>query len=86
VSSRNYVFFAALNGAVKNQDNQNETGAAVALPEILTRREAARFLRMSERHFRNLVAEGVLPEIRAGQRKRLYRKSSLLKALEKGQG
>jgi len=55
-------------------------------PEILTRREAAAYLRMSERHFRNLVAEGLLPEIRAGQRKRLYRKSALLKALEEGQG
>ena len=56
--------------------------ATSEFPEIMIRSEAAKFLRMSERHFRNLVAEGVLPEIRAGQRKRLYRKSALLKALE----
>ena len=62
------------------------TTATHEFPEILIRSEAAKFLRMSERHFRNLIAEGLLPEIRAGQRKRLYRKSSLLKALEKGQG
>ena len=51
-------------------------------PEILTRREAAAYLRMSERHFRNLVLEGRIPEIKAGQRKRLYRKSALLSELE----
>ena len=56
------------------------------LPEILIRSEAAKFLRMSERHFMTLVHEGVLPEIKAGQRKRLYRKTSLVKALEEGQG
>ena len=59
-----------------------ENVATNEFPEIMIRSEAARFLRMSERHFRNLVAEGLLPEIRAGQRKRLYRKSALLKALE----
>ena len=52
------------------------------LPEILTRREAAAYLRMSERHLRNLIREGLVPEIRAGRRKRLYRKSALIKALE----
>jgi len=51
-------------------------------PEILTRREAAAYLRMSERHFRTLVLEGRVPEINAGQRKRLYRKSALLRELE----
>ena len=55
-------------------------------PEILTRREAAAYLRMSERHLRKLIAEGVIPEIRAGRRKRLYRKSALLGALEERGG
>ena len=53
-------------------------------PEIMVRSEAASFLRMSERHLRWLIDEGRIPEIRAGRRKRLYRKSALLKALEAG--
>jgi len=59
------------------------TTATNELPEILIRSEAAHFLRMSERHLRTLIAEGVIPEIRAGRRKRLYRKSALIKALER---
>ena len=55
--------------------------ATNVLPEILTRREAALFLRVSERHLRKLIKEGRIPEIRLGRRKRLYRKSAILKAL-----
>ena len=56
----------------------------VEFPEIMIRAEAAAFLRMSERHLRWLVSEGRLPEIKGGRRKRLYRKSALLNALDKG--
>jgi excisionase family DNA binding protein len=56
----------------------------VEFPEIMIRTEAAKFLRMSERHLRWLVSEGRLPEIKGGRRKRLYRKSALLNALDKG--
>jgi excisionase family DNA binding protein len=63
------------NEPVQVQEATNE------LPEILTRREAALFLRVSERHLRTLIKEGRIPEIRLGRRVRRYRKSALLKAL-----
>ena len=56
----------------------------VEFPEIMIRSEAAKFLRMSDRHLRWLVSEGRIPEIKGGRRKRLYRKSALLNALDKG--
>lgn len=59
-------------------------GSLVDYPEIMIRSEAAAFLRMSERHLRWLVGEGRIPEIKGGRRKRLYRKSALLNALDKG--
>ena len=67
------------------QTKSSITATNDSYPEIMTRAEAARFLRMSERHFRTLIEEGVIPEIRAGRRKRLYRKSAILKALERGE-
>jgi excisionase family DNA binding protein len=71
---------------MKYAESTSPTTATNEFPEIMIRSEAARFLRMSERHFRTLVHEGRVPEIRAGRRKRLYRKSALLRALEEGQG
>tara|TARA_Y100000588_G_C13785482_1_gene724328 strand:+ start:324 stop:539 length:216 start_codon:yes stop_codon:yes gene_type:complete len=68
---------------MKDAESTSPTTATSDLPEILTRREAAAYLRMSERHLRNLIREGLIPEIRAGRRKRLYRKSAILAALER---
>ena len=67
----------------KNQFKLTQ-GSVVDYPEIMIRSEAAAFLRMSERHLRWLVGEGRIPEIKGGRRKRLYRKSALLNALDKG--
>ena len=50
--------------------------------EILIRREAAHLVRYSEKGFRNAIKLGVFPEIKIGK-KRLYRKSALIRALEK---
>ena len=50
--------------------------------EIMNRREAAPFVRFSEKGFRNAVRDGVFPEIKIGK-KRLYRRSALIKALTK---
>ncbi len=66
---------------MKDTAVQHHREATNELPEILTRREAALFLRVSERHLRKLIKEGRIPEIRLGRRKRLYRKSAILKAL-----
>jgi len=51
-------------------------------PEIMTRKEATAFTRYSDRGFRNALRDGLFPEIKLGKRKRLYRKSALIKALE----
>lgn len=53
-------------------------------PEIMNRREAARYLRISDRGFRRYLADGFFPgtEIKL-RRKRLYRKSALDRALAK---
>ena len=59
------------------QDNNINTN----LPEILTRREAALYLRMSERGLRRYLEQGIFKEIRVG-RKRLLRRSSLDRTLE----
>ena len=40
----------------------------VEFPEIMIRSEAAKFLRMSDRHLRWLVSEGRIPEIKGGRR------------------
>ena len=50
-------------------------------PEILTRKEASAFTRFSEKGFRNALRNRVFREIKVG-RKRLYRKSALLEALQ----
>ena len=76
------MFWGCLGGGMKDAAPTSTTTVTNDLPEILTRREAAAYLRMSERHLRNLIREGLVPEIRAGRRKRLYRKSALIKALE----
>ena len=67
---------------MKDIKNNNHEEAIAQNPEILTRSEAAKYVRMSVRHFQTLVKEGRIPEIRAGQRKRLYRKSAIVSALE----
>jgi excisionase family DNA binding protein len=68
-------------------ERKNETitqESRTEYPEIMIRSEAASFLRMSERHLRWLINEGRIPEIRAGRRKRLYRKTALIQALDAG--
>ena len=76
------VFFGRLGVGMQYEEPVPTLAATNELPEILTRREAAAYLRMSERHLRNLIREGLIPEIRAGRRKRLYRRTALIKALE----
>jgi DNA-binding transcriptional MerR regulator len=49
---------------------------------LLTRNELAEILRLSEKSVRNYENQGLLPVIRIGRR-RLYRLSSVLSALEK---
>ncbi len=48
----------------------------------MTRREAANYLRLSDRGFRRFLEQKLFPEISVG-RKRLYRKSALDRALAK---
>lgn len=54
----------------------------VAPPRLLTAKEAAAVLRISERHLGNLVAAGRLPRVKLGRRV-LYRWSQLEAALVK---
>ena len=63
-----------------NMTDKKESTTATA--EILTRSEAAQFTRFSDKGFRNALKQGIFPEIRVGK-KRLYRRSALIKALER---
>jgi len=51
--------------------------------EILTRNEAARFLRISPIHLYRLTRQGELPVIKRGRRYVRYRKSELVAFLDR---